>query len=315
MVGDARRVISPGGSRLHSAADSGYIARVTASSFNWKAGSFFIGYHVLIAITLPFYLLYFPPGATLLWSTFAVFAMCGVTLTTLYHRYYSHRAFELSKPAEVVLLFFATLIAQGSAFEWAFDHRRHHKYTETPDDPHAIVRGFWFAHILWIFEKRPELDHRMIHDLEKSRLLQFQHRHYNALFLATSGFNSLVLGLLSGDWFGALYLGFLLRMCASHHSTFCINSLAHYWGTRPFDPSQTAANNALCSLITFGEGEHNYHHVFPADYRIGSGWHHWDPGKWLIWTLSKVGLASDLKRARPEAIARARERGTAQLAA
>ena len=275
--------------------------------FNWKAGSVFVVYHALLAVTLPFYVIYAPPNATLLVATCVVIALCGVTLTSLYHRHYSHRAYDLSKPAEVVLLFFGTLIGQGSVFDWAFDHRRHHKYTETELDPHAITRGFWHAHILWIFEKRPPLDERVIHDLTRSRLLRFQHDHYGLLFLTSSVSTCLFLGWISGDWLGGFYVGFLVRLFISHHCTFCINSLAHYWGSKPFAPEQTAANNVLCSLITFGEGQHNYHHVFPYDYRIGDKLTHWDPGKWLIWTLERVGLASNLKRARPERIQATRE--------
>ena len=279
---------------------------VKLDSFNWKAGAFFLAYHALLFATLPFYLVYHPPGATLLIATGVVIVCTGVTLTSLYHRYYSHRSYNLRLPAELVLLFFGTLIAQGSVFDWVFDHRRHHKYVETDDDPHAIVRGFWHAHILWILDKRPALDTRMIHDLYASRLLQFQHKYYNSLFIGSSVAISLFLGWISNDWLGGFYIGFLARIFVSHHSTFCINSLAHYWGTKPFDPDQTAVNNVLCSVITFGEGMHNYHHVFPYDYRIGDRWHHWDPGKWLIWTLSKVGLASGLKRAPAERIAQRR---------
>jgi len=50
------------------------------------------------------------------------------------------------------------------------------------------------------------------------------------------------------------------------------------------------------SLITQGEGYHNYHHTFPRDYRNGPLWYNVDPSKWLIYTLSRVGLAEGLVR-------------------
>ena len=273
-----------------------------ARGFNWKAGTFFIAYHALLVATLPFYLWYHPPGATLLIATGVVIAICGVTLTAVFHRYYSHRSYKLSRPAEVFFLFFGTIMCQGSVWEWAFDHRLHHKHTETDKDPHAITKGFWHAHVLWILRERPELDKQIIRDLADDPLLRFHHRHYALLMTVSCVATSLALGWISGDWLGGFYVGFLVRIFISHHATFCINSLAHYWGTKPFDPNQTAVNNVVCSLITFGEGAHNYHHVFPSDYRIGDAWYHWDPGKWLIWSLDKVGLASDLKRASSRAI-------------
>jgi stearoyl-CoA desaturase (delta-9 desaturase) len=56
------------------------------------------------------------------------------------------------------------------------------------------------------------------------------------------------------------------------------------------------------ALFTFGEGYHNYHHEFQHDYRNGVKPWQWDPTKWLIWSFSKIGLTSGLRRARAEAI-------------
>ena len=61
------------------------------------------------------------------------------------------------------------------------------------------------------------------------------------------------------------------------------------------------------ALITLGEGYHNFHHRFQADYRNGVRWFHFDPTKWFVWSLEKVGLARDLRRTPRAAIARARE--------
>lgn len=271
--------------------------------FNWKAGSFFIAYHAVLLLSLPFYLWLSPPGLALTLGTAIVIGLCGVSLTTLYHRFYSHKTYKLSKGAEAVLLFFATVIGQGSAWEWAFDHRRHHKYTDTDQDPHDMNKGFWYAHILWIFDKRPPLDRAVIKDLLGSKLLAWQDRNYVTAFLASNALICAALGWISGDWWGGVYMGFLVRLFISHHATFCINSWAHTWGTRPYDPSQTAANSQICSLLTFGEGQHNYHHTFPHDYRIGDRWYYWDPGKWLIFSLAWARLAGGLKRAAPHKVA------------
>jgi stearoyl-CoA desaturase (delta-9 desaturase) len=56
------------------------------------------------------------------------------------------------------------------------------------------------------------------------------------------------------------------------------------------------------ALFTMGEGYHNYHHEFQHDYRNGVKPWQWDPTKWLIWTFSKIGLASGLRRAQAELI-------------
>jgi len=88
----------------------------------------------------------------------------------------------------------------------------------------------------------------------------------------------------------------VLRLVMSHHLTFCINSLAHAWGTQPYSKANTARDNGILSLLTFGEGYHNFHHQFAHDYRNGVRWWQWDPSKWLISSLGWMGLAAHMKR-------------------
>jgi stearoyl-CoA desaturase (delta-9 desaturase) len=78
--------------------------------------------------------------------------------------------------------------------------------------------------------------------------------------------------------------------------TFLINSLAHYWGRRPYTIENTARDNDLLAFLTYGEGYHNYHHLFQWDYRNGVRWWQYDPTKWLIAGLSWVGITRELRR-------------------
>jgi stearoyl-CoA desaturase (delta-9 desaturase) len=71
-----------------------------------------------------------------------------------------------------------------------------------------------------------------------------------------------------------------------------------------YSREHSAVDNYLISLLTYGEGYHNYHHTFAYDYRNGIQWYHFDPAKWMIWTLHKFGLAYDLKRVNNYRIAR-----------
>ena len=103
---------------------------------------------------------------------------------------------------------------------------------------------------------------------------------------------------------GALLFGFLLRLFLTHHSTWFINSLAHIWGSKPYSSEHSAVNNFILAHLTFGEGYHNYHHTFSGDYRNGVRWYQFDPPKYLIWLMSKIGLASDLQRVNRVAIDR-----------
>lgn len=260
--------------------------------FNFGDGSFLIGYQIAFLITLPLYLILFTLQPAM-WITMLVLVfLCGVSITTLYHRCYSHRSCEVHPLIQGLLLFFATLSVQGSALQWSRDHRLHHSHVDTKKDPYSITRGFWDAHFLWMLRKRAKADPQETPDLAKNRLVMFQHKQYVPLMVATNLSVILFFGLLFNDLFGAFVVLFLTRLFVNHHTTWFINSLAHTLGSQPFSKQHTAVNNWLVSFVTYGEGYHNFHHTFPGDYRNGIRWWQYDPGKTLLWTLNKVKLAT-----------------------
>jgi stearoyl-CoA desaturase (delta-9 desaturase) len=202
-----------------------------------------------------------------------------------------------TKPVvEAVLLFFGSMATEGSALRWSYDHRYHHAFVDTDKDPYSIKKGFWYAHFGWMLEKQKPIENKVVADLVKNPLVHFQHRFYVPLMFATNILATVVLGLIFHDMWGAFVFGWLLRLFFLHHFTWFINSLAHTWGARTFCQELSAVDNYFIALLTFGEGYHNYHHTFAYDYRNGIRWFHFDPTKWIIWTLSKVGLAYKLKK-------------------
>jgi stearoyl-CoA desaturase (delta-9 desaturase) len=116
----------------------------------------------------------------------------------------------------------------------------------------------------------------------------------------------LALGFLWGDPIGALLVAGFLRLALQWHATFAVNSFAHWIGTQPYSTANSARDSVWTAIISMGEGYHNFHHRFQADYRNGVRWYHFDPTKWFVWTLEKVGLTSDLRRASRESIERAK---------
>lgn len=196
---------------------------------------------------------------------------------------------------------------QDSALVWSADHRRHHKHVDHEDDPYNITKGFWHAHIGWIlFKKKLSPPKDNVKDLMADKIVMWQHRWWIEIALLVGFVFPAYAGwLIEGSWQGAL-LGFLLggmfRLTCCHHSTFFINSLCHYMGTQPYSSTHTARDSWFMALLTFGEGYHNYHHEFQHDYRNGVKPWQFDPTKWAAWTLSKLGLASDLRRVPGEKI-------------
>ena len=141
-----------------------------------------------------------------------------------------------------------------------------------------------------------ESNYKNAADLLNDPLVMFQHKYYIRLVLATNIGLTALIGWAVGDILGVMLMAGLVRLVLNHHCTFFINSLAHMFGTQPYTDENTARDNPWLALLTWGEGYHNYHHIFQYDYRNGVKWWQFDPTKWLILVLSKVGLTYNLKR-------------------
>ena len=236
---------------------------------------------------------------------FTFWIITGLGITVGYHRLFTHRSFKAHPILEWALAFMGAAALENSALKWCSDHRRHHKHLDTNKDPYSITKGFFHAHMGWILENKPDPIDK-VQDLEKKGALRFQHKYYFRLFIIFGLLLPIAIGCLWGRPLGALFWGVLLRITIVHHFTYFINSLCHYIGVKPYDPQSTSGDTWYVALLTFGEGFHNYHHKFQWDYRNGIRWFHFDPSKWSIWCLSKIGLAKELKKANYMQIMKAR---------
>lgn len=257
---------------------------------------FIAAYHVALAVGLPLYLWHFTPSAGLVLCAVVLLFVTEIGIGAAYHRFYAHRAYRLNRFVEGALLGLATLAFQGTALRWAFEHRLHHTHVDGERDPYSIRRGFWYAHMLWLFDRALPIERHRVRDLLANPLVVFQDRYYPLLAFGSNTLVWLLAGWAFGDFLGAFVLVWWTRLFVSHHLTWFVNSLAHCWGARTFSKEQSAVDNFVLAFLTVGEGYHNYHHTFASDYRNGVRWYHFDPVKWTVWTLSKLGLARDLRR-------------------
>jgi len=234
---------------------------------------------------------------------------CELSITAGYHRLWSHKAYE----ANIVVRFFYAIggayAVQNSALHWCSDHRVHHRFVDqNGKDPYSAKMGFWYSHIGWMlreYQASRYSDYKNVTDLQRDKIIVWQHKYYLTLVLLTNLGIPIVVGLILGDVWGSLLLVGFMRLVVSHHLTFLINSLAHMWGKQPYSDKNTAKDNPIVALLTFGEGYHNFHHAFQYDYRNAIKWWQFDPTKWLIKSMSLVGLAKNLKKISEEKIAKA----------
>ncbi|PWN88654.1 hypothetical protein FA10DRAFT_268818 [Acaromyces ingoldii] len=234
---------------------------------------------------------------TFAWSVFYYF-FSGLGITAGYHRLWAHRSYVATRPLEYLLALMGTSAVQGSIHWWARGHRAHHRYTDTDLDPYGAHHGLLWSHLGWMIVKpRRKPGVADISDLRKNPVIKFQHKLYLPLILFM-GFilPTIVAGFGWNDWRGGFYYAAVARLVFVHHSTFCVNSLAHWLGEASFDNKMTPRDHFITALVTVGEGYHNFHHQFPMDYRNAVYWHQYDPTKWFIATMKMVGLATHLKK-------------------
>ena len=264
---------------------------------NWINITFMAIIFSFTFIVAPLYIYFYKISASIIYLTIALYFLQGFSMTIGYHRLFSHKAFHAHPLLEFALLFIGAGVFAESALKWASQHRDHHAFTDDKDkDPYAISKGFWYAHIGWLFYKR-ECQLNNVPDLKQNNRVMRQHNNYLAWALISGLFIPLFVGYLFGDIIGAFIFAVCVRIFFVQQCMFIVNSVRHKYGKRNYDKRSSARDNFFGALLSNGEGYHNYHHRFPTDYRNGVSWYHWDPSKWVISIFSIFGLTGKLRRA------------------
>lgn len=257
--------------------------------------------HLAALIGVPF--LYFCNFYTLVWS-FSIAIISGEGVTLGAHRFYSHKAFKATSVTKAVLLILQTIAGQNCMYIWVRDHRQHHKFSDTDADPHNANRGFFFSHIGWLMSrKHPEVIRKGktidMSDLEADKLVMFQKKYYKPLYAIFA----LAIPILTPVYlwkeniFCSFFVSYMTRYIIVLNVTWLVNSAAHVFGTKPYDRTMRPVECALVSLVTAGEGWHNYHHAFPWDYRAAELGMKFNFTTFVINQLARFGLVYDLKTA------------------
>ncbi len=222
-------------------------------------------------------------------------------VTGALHRYFSHRTYKTSRLFQALLALGSLTALQKGALWWAAHHRHHHRYSDEPRDVHSPVqRGFYYAHIGWILD--PQWDRtrtEQVKDLARYPELRLLDSNV-VMVLVFAALCAATCFLWS---FEAMVWGWFVSTMVLWHATFTINSLAHVWGRRVYETSDTSRNNVWLALLTLGEGWHNNHHYYPTSCAQGFRWYEVDVTYRVLWLLEKVGLVWDLKRAPAEVVA------------
>ena len=241
-----------------------------------------------------------------------VLTVLGVTLG--FHRLLTHRSFQTYKAVQYVIAAIGSMAVQGPVMSWVADHRKHHAHTDHEGDPHSphghggglrgAIRGLWYAHMGWLFEKSGQAEHaRYARDLYEDRGMRVIH-HTFGVWVATGIILPAGLGLaLTGTWWGAFEAalwGGPVRIFLVHHVTWSINSVCHFFGTRRFAVDDHSTNVFWLAPFSMGESWHHNHHTFPRSAFHGLKSWEIDPTGWVIRGMRRVKLAWNVVEITPE---------------
>ena len=210
-------------------------------------------------------------------------------ITAFYHRYFSHRTFKLGRVMQFVAALLGATASQKGALWWAAHHRKHHKHSDTPSDPHSSEEGFWHTHFLWfLYTESAETDYDVIKDLARYKELLWLERHWH-LAPILLGFGL----FLVGGWHFVVW-GFFVPTVLVMHVTYCINSVTHIIGRQYFSTGDESRNHWFLGLLALGEGWHNNHHRYQASTRNGFYWYEFDITYYILKAMVWMRLVHSL---------------------
>ncbi|WIX84117.1 acyl-CoA desaturase [Amycolatopsis carbonis] len=246
---------------------------------------------------------------------FYVLTCLGVTIG--FHRYFTHGAFKARRGLRIALAVAGSMAMQGPVITWVADHRRHHAFADREGDPHspwrygtsptALAKGFWFAHMGWLFDRQKTNAQRFAPDLLADRDIARIDRSFPALTVLTLLAPALIGGLATMSWWGAVTAFFwasLVRVAVLHHVTWSVNSLCHMIGDRPYAARDKSANFWPLAIASMGESWHNSHHADPTGARHGVRRGQLDISARIIWLFEKAGWVTDVRWPKPERLVR-----------
>lgn len=266
---------------------------------------------ILILLILPFlatilgiYLAFTGNVSTtdiVLFLTLSVLTEYGVTFG--YHRLVVHKSFEPHPALKAVVLALGSMTWQGPVVNWASVHTKHHAHSDQEGDPHSpTISGFIYAHFEWLLEMHND-DIEVIKAKWGGRYMKDPMIMWFSKTFPFWAIFSLVfpaaIGFAANGWMGAatgFLWGGLIRIFATSHVTWSVNSVCHYIGRRMFTTTDKSRNNFIVGLLALGEGWHNNHHAFPASAFHGMRWWQIDITGLTIRIYEKLGLVKKVVR-------------------
>ena len=216
-----------------------------------------------------------------------------VCVTLFLHRGQAHKAIVFHPVLSHFMRFWLWLTTGMVTKQWVAIHRKHHRYSDEPGDPHSPhVFGIWRVLFKGAF---------LYHEASKDKVMVdtygvgtpsdwMEHNIYTPHSRLGIGilfvFNCWLWG-----WIGALIWG-IQMIWIPFWAAGVVNGIGHFWGYRNGESNDKSRNISPWGIIIGGECLHNNHHLEPANPKLSRRWFEFDIG-WMWYKLfNLIGLAN-----------------------
>jgi len=214
-----------------------------------------------------------------------------VCVTVFLHRGQAHKGITFSPILSHFMRFWLWLTTGMVTKQWVAIHRKHHRYSDEPGDPHSpYVFGIWT-----VLTKGAALYHEASKDKDMVDLYGsgtpddwLERNIYSAHSRLGIGILLLLNCWLFG-WVGAIIWG-IQMIWIPFWAAGVINGIGHYLGYRNGKTKDFSRNISPIGVIIGGEELHNNHHLEPANPKLSHKWWEFDIGWFWIRIFSFLGL-------------------------
>jgi fatty-acid desaturase len=207
------------------------------------------------------------------YSIFVVLFIVGIGACL--HRLLSHKSYTTHPVIAKIITLISVYCTVGSPVAWVAIHRTHHGFTDKENDPHSpyhagelTVKSVWRS---WTGYggQISKVSASYVKDLMRDNFNKILHQHYFKILLIP------VIFLFAIDPILAIFV-YCLPATLTLNATSIVNVLGHSHGYRNHETDDCSTNSWIANIITLGEGWHNNHHKYPANFSTKEKSHEWD---------------------------------------
>ena len=216
-----------------------------------------------------------------------------IVCVTLYlHRGQAHRGITFHPILSHFMRFWLWLTTGMITRQWVAIHRKHHRFSDNPGDPHSPhVYGIWQVLLKGaLLYNTASKDSGMIAAYGQGTPQDWMEQNVYSKHSRLGITLLLAINLLCFSWWGLLIWG-IQMIWIPFWAAGVVNGVGHWLGYRNGETKDRSTNFSPWGIIIGGEELHNNHHLAPASPKLSRRWFEFDIGWMWLSMFRLLGLA------------------------